>query len=86
MQNSIEGWDLVGFDYGATVSPNLFETVREQLDGRGAFRVPNQKAGCRGAEFTDHPKNISHALPPLLRSDSDPCSYDAPGGLDAARL
>jgi hypothetical protein len=45
------------------VGPGLFEAVREQFDGRGTLAVPYQKAGCRSAESTHHPKNIFHALP-----------------------
>ena len=42
------------------VGPGVFEAVREQFDGRGALAVPDQKAGCGGAESTHHPKNIFH--------------------------
>ena len=45
---------------GVMVGPGVFKAMREQFDGRGALAVPDQKAGCRGAESTHHPKNIFH--------------------------
>jgi hypothetical protein len=51
------------------VGPGLFKAVREQLDGRRALAVPDQKAGCRGAESTHHPKNVFHCAAPFSRSD-----------------
>ena len=69
-KNSIKRWDLVELDDGVMVGPGLFETVREQFDGRRTLAVPYQKASCRGAESADHPKNIFHALPLFLCLDS----------------
>jgi hypothetical protein len=88
---------LGSFDDGVMVGPSLFETVREQFDGRGTPAVPYQKASCRCAKTAHHPKNILHCVAPYLCSVLIPVFsglcyfpvfgyYDAPGGLDAAKF
>jgi hypothetical protein len=57
----IKRWDL---DDGVVVGPGLFKTMGEQFDGRRPLAVPYEKAGCRGAESADHPKNIFHCAGP----------------------
>jgi hypothetical protein len=79
----IKRLDLAGLNDGMVVCPGLLEAMRQQFDGLGAVRIPDQEASCCCAKSAYHPKNISHFID-LLPSDAGCWKYDARCETDAA--
>jgi hypothetical protein len=68
--------ELIWFHDGMVVGPGLLEAVGEQVDRLCAFRIPDQKTGCGGADSANDPKHILHCefsfgFPVLRRLDAE---------------